>query len=148
MVKVNQIVRFSPQRVARRLSAVLIAAAAAVVIFGGQPQKGPRPLTANVPVLQMPVFYELPLLDVVTADNRKFSLEIFIEPQTAADLELIRRRETAVKQRVIQSVRRFNARELTRRQRQPALKKTLLEQIRAAAAPAKIKNVYFNRRQP
>ncbi len=80
--------------------------------------------------------------------NRKFSLEIFIEPQTAADFELIRRRETAVKQKVIQSVRRFNARELTRRQRQPALKKTLLEQIRAAAAPAKIKNVYFNRRQP
>ncbi len=143
MVKVNQIVRFSPQRVARRLSAVLIAAAAAVVIFGGQPQKGPRPPTANAPV-----FYELPLLDVVTADNRKFSLEIFIEPQTAADFELIRRRETAVKQKVIQSVRRFNARELTRRQRQPALKKTLLEQIRAAAAPAKIKNVYFNRRQP
>ncbi len=133
---------------ARRLSAVLIAAAAAVVIFGGQPQKGPRPPTANAPVLQMPVFYELPLLDVVTADNRKFSLEIFIEPQTAADFELIRRRETAVKQKVIQSVRRFNARELTRRQRQPALKKTLLEQIRAAAAPAKIKNVYFNRRQP
>ncbi len=120
MVKVNQIVRFSPQRVARRLSAVLIAAA--VVIFGGQPQKGPRPPTANAPVLQMPVFYELPLLDVVTADNRKFSLEIFIEPQTAADFELIRRRETAVKQKVIQSVRRFNARELTRRQRQPALK--------------------------
>ena len=41
MVKVNQIVRFSPQRVARRLSAVLITAAAAVVIFGGQPQKVP-----------------------------------------------------------------------------------------------------------
>ena len=72
MVKVNQIVRFSPQRVARRLSAVLITAAAAVVIFGGQPQKGSRPPTANAPVLQMPVFYELPLLDVVTADNRKF----------------------------------------------------------------------------
>ena len=69
MVKVNQIVRFSPQRVARRLSAVLITAAAAVVIFGGQPQKGSRPPTANAPVLQMPVFYELPLLDVVTADR-------------------------------------------------------------------------------
>ncbi len=148
MVKVNQIVRFSPQRVVRRLSAVLIIAVAAVVIFGGQPQKISRRPTANAPVIQMPVFYELPRLDVVTADNRKFGLDIFIEPQTFVDLELIRRREAAVKQKVLQSVRRFNARELIRHQRQPALKKTLLEQIRAAAAPAKIKNIYFNWGQP
>ncbi len=148
MVKVNRIVRFSPQRVARRLFAVLAAAVAAVAIFGDRsPQSSLSPAT-HAPVLQMPVFYELPLLDVVTADNRKFGLEIFIEPQTPADLELIRRRETEVKQKAIRSVRRFNARELTRHQRQPALKETLLEEIRSAAAPAKIKNIYFNRRRP